>query len=288
MFYESNDRLFADEFMQMMKSLKGLNPNSELRNIPLPKELIEEFVITNYDKAIVVGIEDEYYSKLNETEVFLARADQKFTRRKFDYKGKFMKDKSGEIIREEVSKPAGCLGVFSEVNVNVPLKYKNKEEHFEFVDFFDTDKDRKFLYFIPKQYLYKEKQTALVISWRKLPNFYFGVELSMTTGDFINVFVIDYKPNKLRRDYRVLHCKTDVNYDEELQKLFNYWISIGMIFNPSSCELMEEYTKRGKTRNNMAVYQYDGTMDVYEKYDLNKSMAKEELQVFEDGQENYN
>ena len=200
-----------------------------------------------------------------------------------------MKDKNGNQIYIDVPCPHTCYGIATEININVPAKYKVSGENFEFVDYQertnnDGSKERKYIYLIPKKYLYKINQTALVFSWRKLPKTYSGVALSLTNGSILYIHILPYRVGIKPANYRIVHCKTTDDYTDELQKLRDYWLKIGFIFDPNQCELMEPY----KDRDNMAYQRLDGSMDIYEKFDSTQSLDKEtEIDVFNEGDNNY-
>lgn len=269
----SLDEIFYKEFELMMRIRKGISGNINLRDIPMPSGIENEFVVEKRDKVIISGIEDEYYGKLNGQECLLWGRNS-MSRRKFDHNGEYMKDKNGSYIYKDVTCPTDCVGVVSDVSIGVPLKYKTAEK-FEYVDMItktnpDGSKWDKFLYIVPRKYCYKMNQTALVLSWNKLRIYYSGIALSLQNGHIVYMYIIPYKPSDQLKNYWVLHCKTTDDYTEEIKKLRDFWVSHNVMFNPSICSLVE--TVRG--RQNMAFQALDGVLDVYQRFDLDNSLDK--------------
>lgn len=275
----SLDEIFYKEFVKMMSDLKGLNGVCNLNDIPLPPEAENKFLIEKKNKVLIRGISEEYYNKLNENEALLWGSSA-LRKRKYDYKGEFIKDKDGNFILQDVPCPHDCVAIISPISIQVPAKYKSKEGA-QYVDMVtkknpDGSQSHRFVYIIPRKYCYMIKQTALVLSWNKLRRFYSGNMLSLQNGSYLYIYIIPYNPSSQVRSYRVLHCKTSVDYTEELTMLKNFWVANNIMFNPAWCQLDEMI----KGRENMAYFSLDGTEDLYERFDANKSLGEEE--TFED------
>ena len=270
----TTDELFYKEFSQMMLSLKGITGYVNLQDIPMPPEASGHFLKEKHDKVAIGYINDEYYGKLSNSEALLW-SNGALRRRKFDYKGEFMKDSNGNFILEDVVCHQDCLPIISDIKLGVPLKYK-PQESFEYVDCIvkNTPEKKfvKFLYIVPRKYLYKINQTALVLSWNKLRVYYSGVALSLQNGHILYLYVIPYKPNNVEHNYRVLHCKTSDDYSAEMTLLRDYWLKNNVIFNPNWCQLTEPV----KGRDNMAVLRLDGVLDTYERFNTSKSLGEAE------------
>ena len=277
----SLDEIFYKEFTQMMLKLKGLSGYQNLTDIALPPQASGRFLIEKHEKVAIANISDEFYSKLNNTEALLWNKGA-LNRRKFDHKGEFIKDKDGNYVLEDVVCPHECAAIISPVRLGVKNKYKAKE-HFEYVDFVQK-KDQsgntmqRFVYIVPKKYLYKLNQTALVLSWNKLRVFYSGIALSLQNGHVLYMYIIPYKPSSVNHNYRVLHCKTSDDYSAEINMVKDFWISNNIMFNPEVCQL----TDIVKGRDNMAYLRLDGVLDMYERFNANKPMSEsEELEEVE-------
>lgn len=268
----SLDEIFVKEFNQLVYNLKANNGYVNLYDIPIPDNIANTFVIERHDKVAISSIPDEYYGKLSNSEALLWNGGQ-LKRRKFDFKGEFMKDKNGNFIYNEVSLPNTCVAVISDTRIGVPLKYKPKEE-LQFVDtvqknLSDGTRLIKYMYIIPRQYCYKLNQVALVLSWNKLKVYYAGIGLTLKNGHILYMYVIPYKPSSQQHNYRVLHCKTNIDFNSEICALRDYWLKTNYMFNPSLCALMDTV----KGRENLAYQVLDGVLDDYIRFDPNKPMS---------------
>lgn len=264
----TNEEIFFKEFNQMMQQLKGYNGYKDLSEIPLPSTLQLTGAL-NHDRVRITGINDEYYKALNDTEAMLWDKGA-LNRRKFDHRGEFMKDKQGNFLLEDVVVPQKCLAIVSDVKLGVPNGYSNKEG-FTYVDYIQKDSLVKYIYIVPRKYLYKIKLTALVLSWYRLRSYYSGIQVSLTNGHILYMYVIPYRKSLTQRA-RVLTCKDSVDYTAETDAILNYWVSNKIMFNPKDC-IMSEYV-RG--RENMAFMLIDGVIEDYTPYDLSKSLDSAE------------
>lgn len=268
------DEIFFKEFNRMMAELKGMNGMCNLNDIPLPPGAEKHLFIETRKKVNVIGINTEYYNKLNEHEALLW-GGKALQRRKFDYKGEFIKDKNGNYVLEDVPCPTHCEAIISPISIGVPNKFRCKED-LKYVDMITRHTDKgdshRYVYIIPRKYLYALKQTALILSWRKPRKLYAGVELAMQNGSRLYMSIIPYNPGLTSANYRVLHCKTSIDYEHEINVIKNFWIKNNIIFNPAWCGLDEPI----KNRENMAYMALDATEDIYERFNSMKSMEQED------------
>lgn len=269
----SLDEIFVKEFNLMMNMRKGMTGQVNLNDIPLPPGSEKHLFVETRDKVRIIGIQEEYFSKLSGTEALLWGHKQ-LQRRKFDYKGQFIM-KDGHYVLQDVTCPQECVAVISKDSIGVPNTFKSKEQSC-YVDMISrktpNGEQHRYVYIIPKKYCYKVKQTALVLSWNKLRRFYQGIGLSMQNGSVLYMYVIPYNPNSSVHNYRILHCKTSVDYTHEITVIKNFWIQRGIIFNPADCQLMDYV----KGRENMAYFNIDSTEDMYEVFDATKPLGEEE------------
>lgn len=270
----SLDELFYKEFQNMMYQRKGMTGQVNLNEIPLPPGAEKHLIVETRDKVKIAGIQEEYFSKLNGTEALLWGRNQ-LQRRKFDYRGEFIKDKDGHFVLQDVTCPQECVAVISKESIGVPTSFKSKEQSV-YVDMITkrTEKGElhRFVYIIPKKYCYRVHQTALVLSWNKLRRFYQGIGLSMQNGSTLYMYVIPYSPRSQVHNYRVLHCKSSVDYTNEITTIKNFWIKNNIIFDPAQCQL----TDYVKGRENMAYFNLDSTEDIYEIFDTTKPLGEDE------------
>lgn len=271
----SLDEIFFKEFNAMMYQRKGATGQVNLNDIPLPNGAEKHLFVETRDKVRIIGIQEEYFSKLHDTEALLWGRKQLY-RRKFDYQGKFLVGKDGKYELQEVTCPQECVAVISKESIGVPNTFKSKEQSC-YVDMITrktpNGEQHRFVYVIPKKYCYKIKQTALVLSWNKLRRFYQGIGLAMQNGSTLYMYVIPYNPNSTVHNYRVLHCKTSVDYTHEITVIKDFWIKTGVIFDPAQCQLLDFV----KGRENMAYFTLDSTEDMYEVFDASKPLGTEDM-----------
>lgn len=272
----SLDEIFAKEFKKMMGDLRATSGYINLTDIPVPPEMTSLMKRSHSEMVAIYPLKEQYYSRLGNTMAILWKGALR--RRKFDYKGEFMKDKSGNFIFEDVTCPSDCAAVVSTISIQVPYKYK-PSENMSYVDMIsrtldDGTTETYFVYILPKKYLYKVNQTALVLSWNKLRVYYSGVQLAMQNGRYLYVYIIQHKPTRNgQHNYRILMTKPSIDYDMELSMLNKYWLENNIIFNPALCELLEPV----KGITNTALMELDGVIEDYVRLDPNKNLAGVEV-----------
>ena len=272
------EEIFYKEFNSMLAQRRASCGVVNLYDLPMP-ESIANNTIDTHDKVLISGIDDEYYSKLNNTEaILLSRPNLK--RRKFDYKGEFIK-KDDNFVFEEVDVPKSCVAVVSKEKIGVPLKYKPSDS-FIYVDVInkvneDGEHDVRYIYILPKKFCYKLNQVALVLSLNKLRVYYNGIQLALQNGNIVYIYTIPYKPSKAERTYRCLGTKTDLDFTQELNDIKNFWLENKILFDYSMCELSEGV----HGRSNVAYEEFPQILDSYSRYNPDKSLAdiKEEVEV---------
>lgn len=274
---QSLDDMFYKEFQQMMAQRKAYSGVMNLYDLALPPD-VKNGVISKNDKVYIKGISDEYYSKLNDTEaILLSRPNLK--RRKFDYKGEFIK-KDGDYMYEEVDVHTGNVAIVSTTKLGVPLKYK-PNEGFIYVDVIskereDGTKDVRYIYIVPKKYCYKLNQVALVLSLNKMRVYYNGVRLSLQNGHSIFIYTIPYKPSKSEHSYRCIGTKTELDFSNELESIKKFWLDNKILFDFNECEVVCET----KPVTNVGYEQFPQVLDSYVRFNPEKSLAdtKEDLE----------
>ena len=272
------EEIFYKEFNGMMQQLKVNNGILNINEVPMPPEASSYFKMEKHDIVAIQGINDEYYSKLNNTESLLWNSGQ-LKRRRFDYKGEFMKDKDGHQLYDDVTLPHECVAVISDVKLGVPLKYKPSEP-FEYVDMV-SNKDGlvKYVYIVPRKYCYKVTQVALVLSLNKMRVYWDGIAIALKNGNVVYLYTIPYKPSTQMHNYRILHTKTSSDFSKELIMIRDYWLSIGYMFDPQKCTMLEA----PKGRENMALQIQPSVLEEYIRFDTSKPLgvADEEFDIDE-------
>lgn len=266
------DEIFYKEFRAMLQERKAITGNININHIALPDGFEMNHTVTKKKKVIIRGIQDDYYNKLNNTECILW-TKPKLESRKFGSDGEFLYDKKGNVLKKEVTLPHSCAAVISNISIGVPLKFKTKED-FRYVDYIEKEvggkKQYRFIYIIPKKYCYSLNQMALVLSFNKLKNFYWGIEVALQSGHIVYMYVAPHKVGGADTPYRVLMTGTDFGqFNQVIEELNAFWLKSGILFNREECELIDYV----KGRSNAAYMELDSTLDEFVKYDPEKSLA---------------
>ena len=271
------DDLFYKEFTQMMGRLRSANGYMDLKDIPLPPGSDKKFFVETRKKVIIGRITEEYYSKLSGTEAQLWGSTT-MRRRKYDYKGEFMKDKNDNYILIDEPCPHGAVGIVSNVKIEVPTRFKSRES-FKYIDYIEKDfgngkKGYKYAYIIPRQYCYSLNMSALVFSWNKMRKYYWGVSVALQNGHKLFIYVIPYKPSSVEHNYRIIHTKTSIDYTEEISAIYKYWLEHQIVFDSEQCYVYDLSKDRGI--DNMAYQIQDGVLDDFIRFDPNKPLNDQE------------
>lgn len=265
------EEIFYAEFQQMMYKRRAITGNFGLYDIEVP--VFSEGISTR-DIVYINGITEQYYDILNGSEAMLW-SHGKLSRREFDSKGEFIKDKNGNYKVKEVVLPRDCVAVLSKWQIGVPTKFKSKEE-FDYVDYVQRKKPNgeievRYVYIIPREYCYKMNQTALVISYTKLRSYYSGMSVALTNGYYLYLYVVPYKPTSNRaHGYRVLCTKTSIDYKDEIDACSKFWNEKGMLFPYDYCQLTEGV----KGKSNVAYETLPDIASEFLRYNQERSMAK--------------
>lgn len=237
------ENIFSREFSNMMNDRKSHNSSFSIVNIPIPNLNL----ITNNDfveggkLAFVKGILEPYFSELSGTEVEVVKG-RKFEKRLslYNEEGKvvFRKDSDGKYITQEIIVEPNFVGVYSSKNIHLPNRIEKngvKREYkptigYRYIDYVDTPKGRKYLYLIPMECVYPMELCALVISLNKHRAYYKGCKVALTNGHYVHIYSIPYKYRE-NPGYKLIGAKTNPNFDVEMQKLLNYWMKAGILFD---------------------------------------------------------
>lgn len=266
----TSDEMFSKEFKNTMFKRKATCGFIPVSSIPLPPSLTKELKICKYAKLLLKSIDDEYYSKLNNTQVMLLRR-QSLSRRKTGSNGDFLTEKDGSIAREDVDVPRNCVAVLSDKKLGLPYSYKAKES-FIYVDYVKRGSGVYYIYIIPKNYCYKANQTALVISNNKLRVYYEGIEFYSTVGSKYFMYVVPYRPEAStldKQNLRILMTDTTIDYKSVINTLFEFWTSVSFVFDYNLSSLEEQV--KGET--NVAYTSVSGLQE-YIKYDFSSSLLE--------------
>lgn len=217
--------------MREFRSATGLKTGyKDIYSVPLPSSS-KSWEVSGTAMYAIKGIEEEYFKKLNFTTVKQMPKKFEVKRRVIDKANRsFKKDEDGSFMYEDVQVPSGSVVVLSEEQIGLPYKlYNNPPKGFCYVDFARTT-PVTYIYAIPKEYLYKVNQTALVVSVKDMKN-YWGK--GYVTWDMGKVFlhIIPYNPNSKYVGSKVLKTGMTIDYSKEAKEIIDYWQEIKLIPN---------------------------------------------------------
>lgn len=252
-----SSELTARELRKYAASLKTANMYKITDDaLELPDYGFDEVVTRSDVRAIyeVHGIEDEYYSKLNNTRVYewnwrgISGNPSNLVRRRRKSYNRLDTTEDGREILDRMEKPdKSSVGVLSPVNIELPYEYNGqKDAGLAYADRWDESGRQEYGYYIPKKYLYKVHLTSLVLAQvnnagggygtinayagKVYPTWQFGRVLIAVTP-YTKPTQYDGDPSILRRRNRVRVCGAKVgdNWNDEFYALTQNLVEQGII-----------------------------------------------------------
>lgn len=236
------DKLFCQEFRQMMvdrNSLIGNDPRFHLVELPMP--VLRGMVSAEAGNSLakVVGVKEKYFSSLNDCIVTVLKRST-YKKRQIDSNGSFLKDRDDNLVYTQVPVTHGsvailsnkCIRLRNRVVENGVTKRYVPSTGFKYIDYMDLPegRGRRYIYIIPKEYVYRLNTCALVLSQSSLRNYYKGYRLALQNGGYVYLYVVP--SSKLRQaSYRVLGIKLSPDFSVEIKSILNLWQSLGVIFD---------------------------------------------------------
>lgn len=234
---QTNDDLFFREFKDMMNGRKSLSRTLNLVDLPLPSIKSMTAGVPKLHMALVKGVKEPFFDRLNTKEVQLIGRTQ-LKKRQVMSDGNFQRDKDGKYMYIQVPVPHGSVAILSTLSIGL-RRYvgegDKKRQHvvsdgFRYVDYVENNGTRKYIYIIPKEYVYRLNMCALIMTPNKRRSFYRGSKLALQNGNYVYLYVVPYQYRDIL-DQRVLGVKSSFNFDEEVSDILAYWMQIGVIFN---------------------------------------------------------
>lgn len=257
------DRHFAKEFKSLMSEFRA-ETSLNIRDLPIPfgKPTLVE-------KLFVKGIEDEKYKILNNKYVIKRKSN---TIKRNIYRN------NGEVKGvTNYSAKEGNVLVVTQENLRLPFRYVPSDSNLEYVDYRVKNGVRSFIYSVPRKYLYRTQQTALIMCQYPKRSHYGGVQLTLTNGYFIYLYIISLRSIRESAGNIPLVSKTGIDYSNELQLLQDYWLKQGIIFKKELLEL--EYPIKDITNLGYRVFEptdeFRGTdeFSLEERYEMRRKSA---------------
>lgn len=270
------DEIFYSEFNKSM-NIRRASCQFRLADLPIPSKF--NGYIPTKTVVIVRGVKEEYYKKLNYGAEYKCCATLtghvKLKKRRYLKDNTVIKDERGNVLYDEVTVQQDCVGLVSPIMIGVPRAYEPKES-FKYVDMVRNGSDStiqkstKYIYIVPRKYVYRVNLCAFVISLNRLRNSYTTLSIVLTNGHTVYLQVVPYKPTEEFNDkpYRIISVKPSANFDKEIMYLMSEWQNCGIMFRRELTALPEPV----KGVSDCALYHYASTLDMYEMYDKEKSL----------------
>lgn len=276
----TNDSLFYKEFRDMMNGRRSLSQGFKLVDLPLPELDTMINGVPKGQMALIRGIKEPFFERLNGEEVQLVGRTQ-LKKRQVLSDGTFRRDANGNYVCTHITVPHECVAILSKrsiglkryVEVNGIKREHKVSEGFRYVDYVGTREGRKYIYIVPKMYVYRLNMCALVLTPNKRRVYFQGCKLALQNGNYVYLYVVPYKYRD-NMDARVLGVKSHYDFSKEVTQIIHYWMSIGVIFNLHLTAL--EGNINGVT--NLGIMDLEGTIvaEDYKRYGVSMAEEKEE------------
>lgn len=217
------DKQFTKEFKQLMTQFKN-ETRLNLRQLPIPfgKPVLVETLL-------VRGIKDEKYQILN---------DKYVVKRKVNTIKRNIYKNSGELKGSTNYKAKeGNVLIITDENLRLPFRYAPSDNKLEYVDYRVENSKRSFIYSVPKKYLYRTQQTALVLSQYTKRSHFGGIQMMLTNGHPVYLYIVPLRSVRKADGSIPILVKSSTDYRAELAKLQQAWLSRGIIFRRDLLEL---------------------------------------------------
>ena len=227
---------FTENLIKEFK--RNISRNNSYLNVfqlPVPESLSDAKSVNKPAIAkIPLGV--EYFEDLNEEVLEVRPRGTQFKRRFIKSDGSFRTDKEGNFLTEDVPLPKGSVAVLSTKVLGIPYNYEFPEGY-GYVDFLDTDDGngktvRKFIYFLPAEFIYPLNMCDLVLSSKTLKGYEVSTVQTWREGK-VFLGVVPYKPNRTYTNTRILAIKRGLDFSDEVAELIKHWYSRGIISNPN-------------------------------------------------------
>lgn len=280
------DQLFKREFKEMMDARRAHITGFSLSSVPLPN--FESFTKQeptplylghlNRRIAMVKGVSEVFFDRLNKTEVELVGRTKLFKRQALS-DGSFRKDDKGNYVVDEITVPNKSVAVLSPISIGLK-RFKedargNKVQHkpaegYRYVDYVETKEGRKYIYIIPKEHVFRVSMVALMITHNRHRNFYHGVRVALQNGHYVYVYTAPYTYRE-NQGARIIGVKASTNLDAEVTHLLTHWQANKIMFPIKDTSFQDQVGGI----SNIGFQEMEGTLVVDDFVRYSVSLAEE-------------
>lgn len=277
----TQNSIFMKEFRDMMNGRRNLSGALKLVDIPVPSISTMLSGAPKRVRAIVKGIKEPFFERLNGHEVELT-GRMSLQKREVVSDGTFRKDGNGNFVTVHVPVPHNCVAIISHVPIGLKRKVEGREhkvsEGYKYVDYITTAEGRKYVYIVPKDFVYRLTMCALIITANKRRNYYKGAKIARQTGSYFYLYVVPYTYRE-NMDARILGVKSGFSFDNEVSQILSYWVQQGVMFHPTLTAISDTQSKV----QNLGIMNLEGTIlsEDFKRYSVSLAQDKEEM-IFPD------
>ena len=239
-----NQVMTIDESMRMQyKYLLGqdLGIMPDARGHATPSDIFKHIlpnganILTNKEKldyCLIKGVTEPYFDKLNRTVVTLQPRIQ-YHKRVTGTDGTFIKNVDGEDLQRDVDIPVGSRVVLSHISIQLPNFIMDgtrripviPSEGFGYLDYLDTPSGRKYLYYVPRDFIYPMNLNVMVLSTNRLQSrFWWGRKYEFNRGiASAYLYIAPYAQHLFVPSNLVFNMKMSLDYDDDIKKLESFW-----------------------------------------------------------------
>ena len=245
---------YADQQLIGATILNNINQMTD-KVMTLQNQPADQWKRTGKDLFKVSGIPEDtqYFNELNNEIVFKTPKGWKPGKRKYSViNGGFERNKDGSYKIYPVNKATGSILICTTKNLKIPYNYKSKRGY-SYVDFYEDEETNKriFIYEVPKKFVFRIEQLALVLTKKTQLKSYEMVTYHSWQYGKISLAVIPYSPNK---DYVTSSTKVlataygnsvkgifEKHFQDKQQQIVNTWIKYCIIGNPADYIIEDDY-----------------------------------------------
>lgn len=181
------------------------------------------------------NITEPYFKELNKS-LCILQPRISYQKRVTGSDKQFVTNANGEVVMRDIDIPNGSRVIMSHKNIHLPNKITTDSgrtqrvfvsDGFGYIDYVDTPEGRRYLYYIPREYIYPVNNTALVLTTSRLHSkYYWGRQYTFNRGvACAYLYVMPYDKSIFKPDNVVFCMKDNLDFEREVKMLEDYWQS---------------------------------------------------------------
>lgn len=246
--YRKMDEVFTEEFNKMARERRG-HGKLYIEKVPLPEfsGLFKNFYSSEI--YIVKGIKEPFFEKLNGFPVQILKTPNIEARTVLS-DGSFKREPNGNYEYKKVEIESGFVPITTprvikyqrSTIVNGVEKETKVRKGYRYVDYYDFNGERRYIYLVPKNCLNEVDLNVLVITVSEPKKYSRCIKVVLQSGHTIYIGVMPYSEFKGKQKFRLIGAKHSANFDKEIKELFLHWEKEGILFDRRLTELENPVT----------------------------------------------